>query len=112
MQAADESVAPPVLSSRLRLDDRQINALRRLVGRWLLERDGDSVYWCAAHGRRLAPYFHIPLTLFESLHGSGLLVPIRLSPGRQHYTISDKGDYALRAYSTGTPVGHGAHPPL
>lgn len=96
MQAADDFFPLFEPSFHPRPGPRQVEALRRLRGRWLLERDGDAVYWCTMHGRRVPPYYQVRRSLFASLRDNGLVAPIHLRPGRAFYTISEEGGRILQ----------------
>ena len=70
-------------------------ALRRLAGRWLLLRNGDSVRWCTDRSYPVPPYRPVRRSLVESLLHHGFLRPVALRAGRQYLSISTAGLQAL-----------------
>jgi hypothetical protein len=78
-----------------RLGEEQVEALRRLTGRWLMLVDHGHAYWTNERGYRVPPYRSVRRSLVDSLLRRGFLRPVAVSSWQRHYTISTVGRSAL-----------------
>ena len=90
-----------------RLGPDQIEALRRLTGRWLLlaEAGHARFYWCTERGYRVPPYHCVRQSLVASLLDHGYLRRVVVRPGYRHYAASAAGRRAFREAQLKAPSG-------